>query len=131
MFHCDTSNGGQRHGRGTSLFLKKLLETDPVEKFSLQGVPYVRARIITYISFNWLEVSKSTLDMMYAYQWTTFTANIRALGQPSTEYCNAQQIAPKTLLLTLTNFRKSKKSQIPNFQIKTVKRLILVLLHAP
>jgi hypothetical protein len=83
----------------------------------VQGVPYVRGRFTTYISLTWLEISTSTLNMMYPYMWTTFTAKISALGQPSSEYCNAQQIAPKTLLLTLTNFRKSrKKIKIPNFQ---------------
>jgi hypothetical protein len=75
----------------------------------LQGVPYVRREFTTYIYLNWLEITKSSFDMMYAYMWTTFTAKISALGQPSSEYCNAQQIAPKTLLLTLTNFRKSRK----------------------
>jgi hypothetical protein len=47
--------------------------------------------------------------------WTTFTAKISALGQPSSEYCNTQQIAPKTVLLTHTNFRKSRKKSNPKF----------------
>jgi hypothetical protein len=33
----------------------------------LQGVSYVRVRFTTYIFLNWLEISKSTLDMMYPY----------------------------------------------------------------
>jgi hypothetical protein len=55
--------------------------------------------------------------------WTTFTAKISALGQPSSENCDAQQIAPKTLLLTITNFRKSSKSQILNFQKKKTNQM--------
>jgi hypothetical protein len=89
----------------------------------LQGVPYVRGRSTTYIYLNWLEISKSTLDMMYSYMMTTFTAKISALGQPSSEYCNAQQIAPKTLLLTLTNFRKSRKMSNSQFPKKTSNEL--------
>jgi hypothetical protein len=46
---------------------------------------------------------------------TTFTAQISALGQPSSEYCNVQQIAPKTLLHTLTNFQKSRKMSNSKF----------------
>jgi hypothetical protein len=46
-------------------------------------------------------ISKSTLDMMYPYEWTTFTAKISALGQPSSENCNAQNLK---LLLIFTGF---------------------------
>jgi hypothetical protein len=36
-------------------------------RYWVQGVTYVRARFTTYISLIWLEISKSTLDMMYPY----------------------------------------------------------------
>jgi hypothetical protein len=87
----------------------------------VQGVPYVRVRFTTYISLNWLAISKSTLGMMYPYMWTTFTAKISAPGQPSSEHCNTQQIAPKTVLLTLTNFRKSRKKSNLKFPKITIK----------
>jgi NhaP-type Na+/H+ or K+/H+ antiporter len=36
-------------------------------EMTVQVVPYVRARFATYIYLNWLEISKSSLDMMYPY----------------------------------------------------------------
>jgi hypothetical protein len=53
--------------------------------------------------------------------WTTFTAKISAPGQPSFEYCNAQQIAPKTLYLGLRISGNPEKSNIPNFQKNNIK----------
>jgi hypothetical protein len=48
--------------------------------WSIQSVHYVREKFATYISLNWLKISKSPLDM--------FTAKISALDQPGLEYLN-------------------------------------------
>jgi hypothetical protein len=41
--------------------------------------------------------------MMYPYKWTTFTAKISALGQPSSEYCNAQQIVVTLVAISFSD----------------------------
>jgi hypothetical protein len=36
--------------------------------------------IATYLSLNWIEISKFPLDMMYPYCWTTLTQKMNPLG---------------------------------------------------
>jgi hypothetical protein len=51
--------------------------------------------------------------------WTTFKAKISApAGQPSSEYCNAQQIAPKTLLTYAYKFPEIQKKVISQISKK-------------
>jgi hypothetical protein len=58
----------------------KKVYAELLERPVLQGVSYVWRRFTTYFSLNWLEISKSTLDMKHAYMWTTFTSKIITLG---------------------------------------------------
>jgi hypothetical protein len=55
----------------------------------------------SYLVLNWIEISNSTLDVMYPYKGTTLTAKISVLGQTSFEYCNVQQIAKNRFYLDL------------------------------
>jgi hypothetical protein len=41
--------------------------------------------IATYVSLNWLEISKFPLDMMYPYRWTTCMQKMSPLSMKGAE----------------------------------------------
>jgi hypothetical protein len=87
-------------------------------------VPYVRGRFTPYISLNWLEISKSTLYIMYPYMWTTIKAKISALlvySAPS--IVTRSKSLRKRFYLRLRISGNPEKSQIPNFQKNTLNEL--------
>jgi hypothetical protein len=48
--------------------------------FKLQGGDMFVDDIATYVSLNWLEISKFPLDMLYPYWWTTHMQKISPLS---------------------------------------------------